>query len=74
MSEVQYIDGVYDEERRLIQEAARQNRLVLFVGAGASIPSGMPSWRNAVGEIKKRLNEYVYSQLAHMLRYPAFSI
>ena len=57
MSEVQYIDGVYDEERRLIQEAARQNRLVLFVGAGASIPSGIPSWGEAVGEIKKRLNE-----------------
>lgn len=29
--------------------------LVLFIGAGASIASGMPSWNYAVGQIAKRL-------------------
>ena len=46
---------VYLEERQLIQAAANKNRLVVFVGAGTSIPSGMPSWGKAVEKIKEHL-------------------
>jgi hypothetical protein CLOSPO_02616 len=56
MSQYQYIDKVYNEERRLIQQAERDKRLVFFVGAGASIPSGMPSWKEAIEIIRERMN------------------
>ena len=56
MSQYQYIDKVYNEERRLIQQAERDKRLVFFVGAGASIPSGMPSWKEAIEIIKERMD------------------
>ena len=48
---------VYLEERQLIQAAANKNRLVVFIGAGASIPSGMPSWGKAVEKIKEHLDD-----------------
>lgn len=47
----------YDESKRIIQEAQKNNQLVLFVGAGASISSGMPSWSKALNQIGKRLGE-----------------
>lgn len=47
----------YDESKRVIQEAQKNNQLVLFVGAGASISSGMPSWTQALIQIGKRLGE-----------------
>ena len=56
MSQYQYIDKVYNEERRLIQQAERDKRLVFFVGAGASIPSGMPSWKEAMEIIRERMD------------------
>lgn len=34
----------YSESRRIIRQAQRDDQLVLFVGAGVSINSGMPSW------------------------------
>lgn len=49
--------NVYLEERRLIQAAANKNRLVVFVGAGTSIPSGMPSWSKAVEKIREHLSD-----------------
>lgn len=45
------IPNSYVEAKRLIQEAKKDDQLVLFVGAGASIDSGMPSWKNAVKQI-----------------------
>ncbi|QNQ82757.1 SIR2 family protein [Lactobacillus sp. PV012] len=51
----QTIRRSYEESKRIIQEAQKNNQLVLFIGAGASIDSGMPSWRNALDKIKKRL-------------------
>ena len=56
MDQDQYVDKVYNEERRLIQQAERDKRLVFFVGAGASIPSGMPSWKEAIEIIKERMD------------------
>ena len=53
------IPGIYEEEKRLIQQAERQGKLVLFVGAGASIPSGLPAWKKAINLILSRLNDYI---------------
>ena len=45
----------YAESKRIINEAQRNGQLVLFVGAGASIPSGMPSWGEAIRVIAQHL-------------------
>ena len=34
----------YIESKRIIRKAMEEHQLVLFVGAGASIASGMPTW------------------------------
>lgn len=52
-----YNDNVYLEERRIIQEAKSRNKLVLFVGAGISIPAGLPSWSEVIEEIQSKLGE-----------------
>ena len=38
-----------------IQEASRENRLVIFVGAGVSMNSGIPSWNSLIDELKQEL-------------------
>ena len=38
----------YTESKRIIRQAMDEYQLVLFVGAGASIASGMPSWSEAI--------------------------
>lgn len=45
----------YKESKRIITEARHDGRLVLFVGAGASICSGMPAWPQAIEEIASYL-------------------
>ena len=59
----QTLRASYEESKRIIKEAQANNKLVLFVGAGASIDSKMPSWKEAIGEVKKRLgikeNDYL---------------
>ena len=52
-----YNENVYLEERRIIQDAESRNKLVVFVGAGISIPSGLPSWGEAIKEIQGKLGE-----------------
>lgn len=47
---------LYNETRRIIREAKDRNRLVLFVGAGASADSGMPLWSDAVKRIAERIS------------------
>ena len=42
----------YEESKRIIQEAQDNKQLVLFVGAGASIDSGMPTWNDALEKNK----------------------
>ena len=51
----QHAENLYGEERHLIQRAEREKRLVFFVGAGVSVPSGMPLWSTAISEIKTRM-------------------
>ena len=59
----QTLSAPYEESKRIIKEAQANNKLVLFVGAGASIDSKMPSWKEAISEVKKRLgikeNDYL---------------
>ena len=38
-----------------IQEASRDNRLVIFVGAGVSMNSGIPSWNSLIDVLKQEL-------------------
>lgn len=45
----------YSEAKRIIVEAQRDGQLVLFVGAGASISAGMPSWKESVLRIAELL-------------------
>ncbi len=45
----------YEESKRVINEAQRDGQLVLFIGAGASIAAGMPSWETAVKKIANNL-------------------
>ena len=57
-----------------IQEAARQNRLVVFVGAGASASAGVPTWSTLINEIKNELpldvikNETDYLKIAQLYK------
>ena len=50
------INRFYEESRRILQTAQDDKQLVLFVGAGTSIESGMPLWKDAVRQIASRLN------------------
>lgn len=52
-----YKANIYVEEKHLIQSAANRKRLVIFVGAGASISSGMPSWKDAIEQIRQHLGD-----------------
>lgn len=45
----------YAVEKRIINQAQYDGQLVLFVGAGASMSAGMPSWWQAVKKIADRL-------------------
>ena len=46
----------YAEERRILKKAMVDKKLVVFVGSGTSIDSGMPSWGDAVRNIANKLN------------------
>lgn len=46
----------YSESKRIIRQAMKDQQLVLFVGAGASIASGMPTWAQAVEVIADHLS------------------
>lgn len=45
----------YAESKRIINDAQRDGQLVLFVGAGASVASGMPLWGDAIRTIARHL-------------------
>lgn len=40
-----------------IQEASKQSKLVIFVGAGVSANSGVPMWNELIHELKNELPE-----------------
>ena len=47
---------LYKETKRIINDAKNSGQLVLFVGAGASIDSGMPLWKEAIEKIAEKMS------------------
>ena len=45
----------YSEDFRFLNKCMLNNELVVFVGAGVSMGSGLPSWNKLVEEIRGRL-------------------
>ena len=45
----------YKETKRIIYDAMENEQLVLFVGAGVSVDSGMPLWRDAISKIAEKM-------------------
>lgn len=60
----------YAEERRIIRKAMLEKKLVVFVGAGTSIDSGMPNWHDAVVNIAYKLG--IYSENIDYMKIPQF--
>ena len=46
----------YAEEIRLLRKAILNRKLIVFVGSGSSLGSGMPSWNEAIKQIAEKLN------------------
>ena len=57
---MEWIDSI-----REILKASSENRLVMFVGAGVSVNSKLPTWGNLVGDIAKKIN---YNKCAYCSR------
>lgn len=56
----------YTEEKRILQNALNEGKLVIFVGAGVSFPSGMPLWKDALNPFLEGLgftDENTYDNL-----------
>ena len=62
----------YKETRRIIRQAKTEDQLVLFVGAGASVNSGMPLWSTAVEKIAEKLSISKNDSLYDVLRIPQY--
>ena len=45
-----------------LHEASRQGRLVVFVGAGVSANSGVPTWRELISALKNNLPDNLGSE------------
>lgn len=56
MEKQKMITDNYKETKRIIKQAMSEKQLVLFVGAGASVNSGMPLWKEAVNQIKNKID------------------
>jgi NAD-dependent SIR2 family protein deacetylase len=61
-----------EEYYSIIRKASDNNKLVIFVGAGVSMNSGLPSWGQLIGDLKKsvevndenflKIAEYYFNQ------------
>ena len=60
----------YIEAKKIITEARKDGQLVIFVGAGASISSGMPTWSQAIREIASHLG--IDDKELNFLRIPQY--
>ena len=43
-----------EESKRIIQNSSKNNKLIVFVGAGISANSGVPMWKNIIDKIKTK--------------------
>ena len=53
------MDNITRSHIEQIQQASKQNRLVIFVGAGVSANSGVPLWTDLINSLKISLPDYV---------------
>lgn len=60
----------YAEERRILRKAMLDKKLVVFVGSGTSVDSGMPSWHDAVIRIANKLG--IYGENVDYIKIPQF--
>lgn len=51
-------DYFFETSIRKIKEASENNKLVIFVGAGISANSGVPTWNELIKEMAKELGEF----------------
>lgn len=58
------------ESIRILHEAYVSKKLVLFIGAGADVPSGLPLWSQAIKEFCNHMN--IESDGADNLRVPQY--
>lgn len=45
-----------EESKRIIQNSSKNNKLIIFVGAGVSANSGIPVWTSIINKIKKKID------------------
>lgn len=67
------MDNITRSHIEQIQNASKQNRLVIFVGAGISANSGVPTWDKLIDSFKKDLPEQIseendYLKVAQLYR------
>lgn len=60
----------YKETKRIINEAMNNDQLVLFVGAGASVDSGMPLWGTVIEKIAEKMQ--LTDKQKDMLKIPQY--
>lgn len=48
------MDNITRSHIEQIQQASKQNRLVIFVGAGVSANSGVPLWSELINSLKNK--------------------
>ena len=44
-----------EESKKMIQKSSNNNKLVLFIGSGVSVNSGLPLWSSLIDEIKEKI-------------------
>lgn len=67
------MEAFLNESKRVINKAARNNKLVIFVGAGVSMSSGYPSWTELIKDFADGLGyDMSYSSFDELLRIPQY--
>lgn len=67
------MEAFLNESKRLINKAAKNNKLVVFVGAGVSMNSGYPSWTNLIKDFADGLGyDMSSSSFDELLRIPQY--
>lgn len=60
------MDNITRSHIEQIQAASKQNRLVIFVGAGVSANSGVPLWGSLIDSFKKDLPEHLKEETDYL--------